>query len=174
MTTTTETKERTRTVAWSDPMVAARAARELSGLDYLAAVGRGELPLPPFLALVGIEPVEIASGRAVFATDPAEFQYNTIGSVHGGFLATLLDSALGCAVHSMLPAGAGWTTLTLSTNFVRGVTAGTGRLTCEAAVVHGGRRVATAEARVVDADGRVYAHATTTCMIFGLEKEERA
>ncbi len=157
---------RTRTVRWEDPHALAEAARGLSGLEFLRKVVSGELPRPPIGALMNFGIVELSEGRAVFEAVPAEYHYNPIGVVHGGLAMTLLDSAMGCAVHSTLPAGAGYTTLEVKVNFVRPLTAETGEVRCEARVIHVGGRTATAEGRVVDAEGRLYAHATTTCMIF--------
>jgi len=125
----------------------------------------GELPPPPFASLLNFDLVEVSEGHAVFAVNPAEYHYNPIGVVHGGLAATLLDSAMGCAVHSMLPAGAGYTTLEIKVNFIRAMTAETGRVRCEANVVHAGARTATAEGRIVDEAGKLYAHGTTTCLI---------
>ena len=149
--------ERSRTVTWDDPRPGARAARTMSGLEYLQAMQRGDLPDPPIMRLLAIEFVEAEAGRVVFAVTPAEFHYNPIGSVHGGLAATLCDSAMGCAVHSALPAGDGYTTLELKVNLVRPLTVETGQVTCEGRVLHLGARVATAEARVTDAAGRLYA-----------------
>lgn len=157
--------ERTRTFTWEDPMVGANAARTLSGLEYLLAMGRGELPFPPIMAALGIGVVEAEEGRVVFEVEPQEYHYNPIGVVHGGVASTLCDSAMACAVHSTLPAGTGYTTLELKVNFVRALTRETGRVTCEGRIIHVGGRVATAEARVVDAEGRLYAHATSTCLV---------
>jgi uncharacterized protein (TIGR00369 family) len=109
---------------------------------------------------------ELSEGRAVFTVEPAEYHYNPIGVVHGGLAATLLDSAMGCAVHSTLPAGVGYTTLEIKVNYIRAMTAETGLVRCEAQVIHVGGRTATAEGRVIDSSGKLYAHATTTCMIF--------
>lgn len=161
----TDTFARTRTFSWQDPMVGAKAAPTMSGLEYLQAMGRGELPPPPIMATLAIEPVEIVEGRVVFAVTPAEFHYNPIGVVHGGLASTLCDSAMACAIHSTLPAGVGYTTLELKINFVRPLTIATGRVQCEGTIIHPGGRVATAEARITDAAGKLYAHATTTCMI---------
>lgn len=159
------TPERTRTVSWQDPLPGARQAPAMSGLEYLLAIGRGELPRPPIMELLNIEPVEASAGRMVFAVVPAEYHYNPIGAVHGGLAATLCDSAMGCAIHTTLPAGVGYTTLEIKVNYVRPITLQTGRVLCEGTVIHTGSRVATAEARVTDAAGKLYAHATTTCMI---------
>jgi uncharacterized protein (TIGR00369 family) len=110
----------------------------------------------------------------VFELEPAEYQFNPIGSVHGGVLTTLLDSAMGCAVHAMLPAGSGYTTLELKVNFLRRVITQTGRLRCEGSVLHLGRTVATAQARIVDGEGRLVAHATTTCLVMRPDAERSA
>ncbi|NTX01356.1 PaaI family thioesterase [Myxococcus sp. CA051A] len=157
---------RTRTVTWRDPREGVAAAKSLSGLEYLRAIVRGEVPGAPIAALMGFAPVEVSEGRAVFVVEPGEHHYNPIGTVHGGLAATLLDSALGCAVHSTLPVGAGYTTLELHVNMVRAISHDTGLLTCTGEVIHVGGRVATAQARLTDADGKLYAHGTTTCMVF--------
>ena len=156
---------RTRTVTWEDPRPLAKAGRELSGLEFLQKIVSGELPSPPLAALLNFNLVELGEGYAVFAVDPAEYHYNPIGMVHGGLAATLLDSAMGCAIHSTLPAGAGYTTLEIKVNFIRAMSAETGRVRCEAKIVHVGARTATAEGRVVDNSGKLYAHGTTTCLI---------
>ncbi|HEV2861721.1 MAG TPA: PaaI family thioesterase [Pyrinomonadaceae bacterium] len=157
---------RTRTVSWEDPRALAEAARGVSGLEFLQRVASGELPGPPISALMNFGLAELGEGWAVFRVEPAEYHYNPIGVVHGGLAATLLDSAMGCAVHSTLPAGAGYTTLEFKVNFLRPLTAETGEVRCEARVIHVGGRTATAEGKVVDSEGRLYAHATTTCIIF--------
>jgi len=170
MSSTLEDRTRTRTFSWEDPRALAEAARGLSGVEFLRKVVSGELPRPPISALMNFGLAEISEGRAVFTVEPAEYHYNPIGVVHGGLAATLLDSAMGCAVHSTLPAGAGYTTLEVKVNFVRPLTAETGLVRCEAEVIHVGGRTATAEGKVVDADGKLYAHATTTCIIFRNER----
>jgi uncharacterized protein (TIGR00369 family) len=138
----------------------------VTGLDMLRAMAAGELPGPPIADLLGFEVVEGEAGRMLFAALPGPQHYNPIGTVHGGLAATLLDSAMGSAVHSTLPAGVGYTTLELKVNFVRPITAETGRILCEGTVVHGGGRVATAEGRVfAEATGKLLAHGTTTCLI---------
>ena len=157
---------RTRTVSWEDPAPGAEAAREMSGLEYLRAMMRGELPEPPIAGLLGFGFVEVEEGRVVFECEPAEYHYNPIGSVHGGLACTLFDSAMGCAVHTGLPAGVGYTTVELKVNFLRPITTATGRLLCEGTSIHVGGRIATAEARLTDESGRLYGHATTTCMVF--------
>lgn len=167
-----EAAVRTRTITWQDPVPTAQAGARMSGLDYLRALQRGELPAPPITATLGFGLSEVDEGRVVFHADPGEHHYNPIGVVHGGLGATLADSAMGSAVHTMLPPGVGYTTLEFKINFVRPLTRDSGRVFCEGRVIHVGGRMATAEARITDAEGRLYAHATTTCMVFRPEKEK--
>ena len=155
------------TASWSDPAALAEAGRTMSGMEFLQAIREGRLPAPPIAELLGFKLVEVDTGRAVFEVLPGEQHYNPIGVVHGGLAMTLLDSAMGCAVHSHMPAGGGYTTLEAKTNLVRPVTSKTGLLRAIGKVLHLGSRVATAEGRLVDGDGKVYAHATTTCIILG-------
>ena len=157
--------QRSRTVSWQDPLALADAGRALSGVDYLRKLISGELPPPPIAVLLNFRLDEIAEGRAVFVCEPAEYHYNPIGLVHGGLAATLLDSAMGCAVHSTLPAGVAYTTLEIKVNYLRPLLPGRGRVTCEGTLIHRGSRTATADGRLTDADGRLYAHATTTCLL---------
>lgn len=159
------TDARTRTFTWSDPAVTVAAARSMSGAELMGALVRGELPRPPVCDLVDFGLTRAGEGEVEFAFEPREFHYNPIGSVHGGIIATLLDSALGCCVHTTLPAGAGYTTLEIKVNYVKAVTAATGPMRCAARVIHRGRRVATAEAWLRAADGALYAHGSTTCML---------
>lgn len=157
---------RTLTVSWEDPIALAASGLNVSGLDFLNAFATGRLPPPPIAKLMGFTLVEVENGRAVFAGEPGEQHYNPIGVVHGGLAMTLLDSALGCAVHSTLPAGSRYTTLETKVNFVRPVTAATGRLLCEGRVVHRGGTVATADGLLtIEANGKLVAHGTSTCLI---------
>lgn len=156
---------RSRTIVWEDPSAFGRAAPQMSGLEFLHAIGRGDLPVPPMMRTLGIEPVEVEEGRVVFAAEPQEYHDNPLGMAHGGLAAALVDTAMGCAVHSLLPAGVGYVTLELKVNYVRPLRAGMGRVLGEGRAIHVGSRVATAEARVVDDAGLLYAHATTTCLI---------
>jgi uncharacterized protein (TIGR00369 family) len=158
--------ERSRTYEWDDPAISAAAARELDGVAFLTALLAGSLPAPPVARTLDFAPVTVQPGSVVFEFTPAEFHYNPIGSVHGGVLSTLCDSACGCAVQSMLPAGTYYTSLDLSVKFLRPVSSGTGRMTCAGTVTHLGGRSALAEARLTDAAGKLYAHATSSCMIF--------
>ena len=158
--------QRTRTITWQDPRALAKSADGLSGMEYLQKIVAGELPPPPFGVLLNFRIAELSEGHAVFTVEPAEYHYNPIGVVHGGLAATLLDSAMGCAVHSTLPAGAGYTTLEIKVNYLRPMSAETGEVRCEADIIHAGRTTAVAEGRIVDAKGKIYAHGTTTCIIF--------
>jgi uncharacterized protein (TIGR00369 family) len=165
-------RRRTRTVTWLDPARVLAAANAMSGIDFLRAVKSGTLSPAPMVQLVGLTPELAEEGRVIFSMLPAEFQYNTMGVVHGGAIATLVDTALGCAVLSTMPQGASHTTVELHMNFVRPVTEATGRITCEAIVLHSGRRIATAEAKVRDEAGTLYAHASTTCSVFTPSRSE--
>ena len=158
-------QERTRTHSWQDPLASAQAARGLPGLDFLRKIVAGELPAPPIAHTLDYALLEVEEGRAVFGIQPAEIHYNPIGMVHGGIPCTLLDSAMGCAVHSTLPAGVGYTTLELKVNIVKAIGKDTGPLRAEGRLIHAGRSTAVAEGRLVDGAGKLYAHATTTCLI---------
>jgi uncharacterized protein (TIGR00369 family) len=157
---------RTRTYQWGDPAISAASARHVDGLAFFREIAAGTLPPPPIMETVGFEAVSFEPGAAVFAFEPAEYQYNPIGSVHGGMYATLCDSACGCAVHTLLPAGAYYTSLDLSVRFIRPITSTTGRLVCEGRVENIGGRTALATARLTNADGKLFAHATSNCLIF--------
>ena len=157
---------RRRTHDWADPALSAAAARDLDGITFLREMMAGRYPPPPIAAALGFGLVSVEPGRAVFDITPAEYHYNPIGSVHGGVYATMCDSACGCAVHTMLPAGAFYTSLDLTVKFIRPVTTGTGRLLCEGTVEHFGSRTALATARLTDGGGKLYAHATSSCLIF--------
>ncbi len=157
---------RERVHRWEDPMRTAAAAAEVDGLTFLRMMASGEVPGPPIAHTLGFTVDEVEQGRVVFGLEPAEFHFNPIGSVHGGVYATLLDSAAGCAVHSALPVGARYTSLDLSVKFLRALTAGSGRVRCEGLLVHLGGRTALAEARLTDRQGRLVAHATSSCLIF--------
>ena len=159
---------RERTTTWGDPTISAGRVGRETGLALLQAMRDGDLPAPPILSTVGFELDEVEEGRVVFALEPGEHHYNPIGSVHGGVYATVLDSATGCAVHSVLPAGVGYTSLDLNVKFLRGMTTGTGRVTCEGRVVQRGRRTALADASLTDSQGRLLATATSTCLLFDL------
>jgi uncharacterized protein (TIGR00369 family) len=136
------------------------------GLSFLQAIVAGTLPGPPIAETLGFALAEVSEGRALFVSVPAFKHYNPIGVVHGGYAATLLDSAVGCAVHTTLAKGEAYTTLELKLNLVRAITKDTGELRAEGRLIHRGRTVATADGYLRDTAGKLYAHATTTCMIF--------
>ncbi|MDQ1385703.1 MAG: hypothetical protein QOG65_3082 [Actinomycetota bacterium] len=156
---------RSRTVRWTDPGRVRFRLRGLDGYEQLAAMKRDDAAAPPAVALLGLSLDELERGRTVFSVVADERHENPMGTMHGGIVATLVDTAMGCAVSSTLPADAGFTTLELSTNFVRAITQSTGRVYAEGRVVHGGGRVITTEARVYDDAGTLYAHAKSTCLI---------
>ncbi len=140
-----------------------------TGLERLEAQLRGDLPYPPISDTMDFFMVDIAFGQATFQGTPQVKHYNPIGGVHGGWFATIMDSAFGCAVLSALEVGYGFTTAELSVNYVRAANASTGPLRAIGKVVHCGRQIATAEARIVDANGKLYAHGTSTCLVFPLK-----
>ncbi|MFN8216160.1 MAG: PaaI family thioesterase [Solirubrobacterales bacterium] len=158
---------RSRTLVWQDPVATAAAGAEMSGMEYMRALLTGAMPPPPIAVTMRLRPIELEEGRVVFEGEPGEEHYNPIGVVHGGYAATLLDSALGCAVHTTLPAGVGYASLGLEAKFVRPITRDTGRVLCEATVVYRGRRQATAEARLTAAAGKLLAHGISTCIVLG-------
>jgi uncharacterized protein (TIGR00369 family) len=157
---------RQRTITWQDPLIGAALARGLSGLDYLRAIAEGRIPAPPVAALLGMSVVSVEPGQVVFGLDVGEHLYNPIGSVHGGVFCTLLDSAMGCAVHSSLDRGQAYTTLELKVNIVKALTLSTPSVVATGRVVSAGRRVATASGQITGPDGTLYAHASTTCLVF--------
>lgn len=159
---------RTRTITWHDPAEAAALSAGLSGLEILHRITSGLIPAPPAAELVGFAPTYVMPGRIVFAYEPREDHYNALGAVHGGIVTTVLDTAMGCAVHSKLDAGIAPVTIELKTSFVHPVTVGSGTLRAEGTVVHPGSRVATAEARLEGEDGTLYAHASSTWLIHDL------
>lgn len=159
--------ERTRTYSWEGPHDFLDDVAGLTGLEIMRRMAAGELPQPPIAETLGFRLVEVEPGRAVFECEPAEFHYNPIGTVHGGLASTMLDSAMGCAFVTTIDPGVRWTTLELKANFTRAITLETGLIRCIGTVVHPGRTVATTEARVEDAQGRLLAHATSTILVLG-------
>ena len=156
---------RERTFSWDDPVAIARAAAGLSGAEFFSAIAAGKIAAPPIMQALDLQAVAFSDGHATFRVTPQEFHYNPLGTVHGGVFATLLDSACGCAVHTMLPADAFYTSLDLAVKFLRPVTVDTGPITAEGTVVHLGRHTALAEAKLTDAAGKVYATATSSCIL---------
>lgn len=167
---------------WHEEAAAVRARRSgigvarpeqvegLSGMQVFEAMMAGRLPAPPIGQTLDFELVQVEPGMAVFQGRPGPAHYNPMGTVHGGWFATLLDSAVGCAVHSTLPAGKAYTTLELKINIVRALTERVPLVRAEGRVVHGGNQVATAEGRLVGPDGKLYAHASTTCLVFDTKR----
>ena len=139
-----------------------------TGLEQMQAMLAGELPFAPIAKTLDFSLIRVEPGIALFQGKPGPAHLNPMGSVHGGWFATMLDSALGCAVHTMMPAGRGYTTAELSVNYVRGLSPKVGRVRAEGKVIHCGKQLATAEARLFGPDGTLFAHATTTCLVFDL------
>lgn len=160
-----DVQQRERTFSWANPATIVHAAAGLSGAEFFNAITEGTIPPPPVMRTLDFDGISFGEGRAVFRLTPREFHYNPLGSVHGGIFATLLDSACGCAVHTMLPVGVFYTSLDLSVKFLRPVTVDTGPITAEGNVVHLGRRTALAEARITDAAGKLYVTATSSCLL---------
>ena len=150
---------------WEDPVASAAALRGRSGLDALRAVMSGEVPPPPIAVLMGFRLVDVGDGFAVFEGTPGEEHYNPLGMVHGGYAMTLFDSALGCAIHTRLPAGVGYSTTDVQVRLIRGLSIETGSVRCEAKAVHVGRSTAIAEAALYDRERRVLAVGTTGCAV---------
>ena len=161
-----ERPSRERSFAWEDPKALADAGRTMSGRAFLEGIRDGTLPAPPVAQMLGFTLDEVDDGRVALGMLPQEFHFNPIGSVHGGIIATLLDSAMGLAVGSKLTAERGYTTLELKVNYVRGVTVDTGRLRVTGHVVHLGRQTALAEAHLMDASGKLLSQASSTCLLF--------
>ena len=156
---------RTRTFSWTDPAVVHDNSKALSGLEFLRRIMTGEFPPPPMATLMNITLTEVEKGRVVFEGAPEEYHYNPLGVVHGGMAATLLDSALGCCVNSCLDAGDLYTTIELKVNYLRPIVRATGRVRAIATVVHLGRTTALVEGKVLDVNDKVYAFASSTCLI---------
>jgi uncharacterized protein (TIGR00369 family) len=147
-------------------VVDAAEATSRDGIDFLRGMLSGHYPAPPVTRTMGFILTEVAPGFAVFEGAPTADFFNPLGTIHGGWTATILDSALGCCVHSVIKAGQAYTTVEMKVNYVRALMPDTGRVRCEGKVIHAGSRIATSEARLVDGKGRLIAHATETCMIF--------
>lgn len=158
----TQTQERTRTYSWAEPTYQIDG---LNGLEQLQAVMDGRLPKPPVMDLIDMASFEAYEGRVVVTMRAQEFHYNPLGGVHGGVIATLLDTGTGCAVHSTLAIGETYTSLDLNVKYLRPLTVSSGMLRCEGTIINRGRRTALAQAELRDEAGRLAAHATSTCLI---------
>ncbi len=157
---------RRRTYEWDCPSAIHNEAQSMSGLEFLKTSMVGERRRPPIANTLDFYLAEVEEGMAEVVSAPAEFHYKPIGTGHGGYFGTLLDSAMGCAVHSTLAPGEGYTTLEYKINLVRALTSEVGEVRSQGWVVHRGHRMATAEGKIIDASGKIYAHGSTTCMIF--------
>ncbi|MBC8088760.1 MAG: PaaI family thioesterase [Phycisphaerae bacterium] len=157
---------REKTIRWSDPLATAMLMRDHNGLDALRAMSTGVIPPPPIAVLFGFRFQSVEPGKVQMSIVPDESHYNPMGMVHGGAMATLLDTVMGCSVLSVLDRTRGYTTLGLSINYIRAITISTGEVFAEGTVIHAGRSTAIAHGRVVDAAGKLYATADTTCMVF--------
>ncbi|XTZ17990.1 PaaI family thioesterase [Micromonospora echinospora] len=166
--TQTQDSTRSRTFSWSDPTVGVDHLGRRGGLELIRAMIGGELAPPPVMQLMDMARMEAEEGWVAVELVPQEFHYNPLGTVHGGVISTLLDTAAACAVHTTLPAGVGYTSLDLNARFLRPATVDSGLLRCEGTVLQRGRRTALAEARLTDRRGRLVAHATSTCLLFDL------
>jgi len=160
--------QRSRTVTWHSPGPSTAKGLAMSGIDYLRAMVDGDLPQPPIAGLMQFDFVEAEPGRAVFTCVPDESAYNPIGAIHGGLICTLLDSVTGCAVHTTLPQGKGYTSVEIKVNYLKAVRLNSGLLTATGTVVKSGSRVGFTEGVVTDAAGAVVATATSTLLIFDL------
>ncbi len=161
---------RTRTIEWNDPQLLAEGLAKRAGLEFLRAMVSGELPQPPIAATLGFSLVFAEEGVVRFRGEPAEYQYNPMSTVHGGWSSTLLDSAMGSAVMSVLDATEMYTTADLTVHLIRPIFANSGPVIAEGRIVHRGRTVATAEGRLLAENGKLLAHASTTCIIFARKR----
>ncbi|MDQ6611999.1 MAG: PaaI family thioesterase [Gemmatimonadota bacterium] len=161
-----EASAREKLIRWEDPMVTAAKLRTMSGLEALQALERGEVALPPIIKLLGFRMKLVQAGKVQFSSVPDESHYNLLGSVHGGAIATLLDTVMGCAVQSVLPLGRTYTTLNIGVNYIRALSVATGEVVAEGTIVHAGRSTALAKGHIVDAAGKLIATGETTCLVF--------
>lgn len=161
-------KQRNRIYTWENPLQIASKATNLSGFEFIKALYEGEIPPAPILNTLDFKISNLEKGNVIFEFSPQEFHYNPIGSVHGGAITTILDSAIGCSLHSFLAKKAAYTTLDLKINFIRKITENTGVLKTNTKIIHLGKSTALIESDLLDNSGEIYAHAVSTCMIFQL------
>jgi len=166
-----EDTKRERTFSWDNPLTGATKAMQMTGLEYLHAMKDGSKPFPPLMHTLDFNVGSIDKGSVTFTFKPQEFHYNPIGTVHGGVITAILDSAMGCTLHSLLPTGTAYTTLELKVNFLKAVTIQSGQLKATGKVIHTGNRTALIEAQLTDGIGTVYAHAVSTCLIITAKTE---
>ena len=162
----TEDTQRSRVIEWADPKIGIEAEHTMDGLKFLRAILNGKIPPPPFWKTVGFKLVKIEPGVAVLSLNPGEWHYNTMGSVHGGATTAILDTAMGSAIRTKLAHGRGYSTLEIKVNFIRPLTIDAGSVQCNGRIIHIGRRIAMAEAKMIGQQGKLYALANTTCMLF--------
>lgn len=160
-----ETEPRERTFEWADPMLGATSAMKMSGYEYIKSICDGTLPMPPIMSLLGVDTASMKEGYMDLEFYAKEYHYNTIGGVHGGVFCTLLDSCMGCAVHTTLAQGTGFATLEFKVNFLKPIKIESGKMTCEGTVIHSGKKTAVAEAKILDESGKLYALGQSTCLI---------
>ena len=160
---------RTRTLTWQDPVPSAAAGSQMAGIDYVRKIQAGEIPPPPIAVVMNFSIELLEEGRAIFIGEPGEEHYNPIGVVHGGYASTILDSALGCSVHTICPLGVAYTSQTLEVKYLRPILRDTGAVRAESVVIHNGRKTATAEAKLTSVEtGKLLATGTSTCLLFEL------
>ena len=162
----TDSPDRSRTITWDDPSIPAKRAQGMAGIDFMTAMFEGEIPPPPILHLMRMSGISLEVGTVTFGCDPDESMYNPIGTIHGGVICTLLDTVVGCAVHTTLPAGQAYTSLDLNVSYLRPVQAASGPLTATGRVVRPGSKAAFAEGTIHDASGKLVATATSTLLVF--------
>lgn len=167
------TVQRKRTYEWADPQQIAEMSKSMSGIDLLSGIMNGTVPEPPFATTLDIHPTHLEKGIVRFELIPQEFHFNPIGSVHGGVITTVLDSVMGCALHSVLEHGFAYTTLELKINFTKAVTLKSGRLIGEGRVIHLGKTTALLEADLKNEAGILYAHGTSTCVLLNLNTNKK-
>ncbi len=158
--------DRSRLITWEDPKANAKKGMSLSGIDYLNAMFTGELPPPPILKLFGFSSGTVAPGLVTMVLPIGEYLYNPIGSVHGGAAATMLDTVMGCAVHSLLKQGQAYATLEIKINYLRAITDALQEVTAEGRIINLGRKAAFAEGKIIDSSGKIYATGSTTCAVW--------
>jgi uncharacterized protein (TIGR00369 family) len=160
--------KRTRTIEWEDSQISSRDTKNISGMNYLCAIRDGSIAPPPAASLVGYHIVSVQAGEVVFGLTPSEYHYNPFSTVHGGILSTLLDTAMTAAVMTVMAPGKACSTLELKVNFIRPINSSTGPVTARATLIHTGKQIATVEGRLFDKNEKLYAHATSTCLIITL------
>lgn len=164
---------RTRTYEWVNPLETGEKGKTMSGYDFLNGILKGDISPPPIAATLDFHPLSLEEGKVAFEFQPQGFHYNPIGSIHGGVISTLLDTVMGCALHSKLPQGVAYTTLELKINFIKAVTIKSGKMKAEGRLIHAGKSTAFIEADLKDEEGKLYAHGTSTCMLLNFQNNQK-